>query len=127
MAEKSKTNDDNVQEDEANITNSDDVLKEKKKKGMKQRVKEQERQTNENIRKDSRDNNRNIVMFTGKALVEIMRDHTMLKSFLTLSLISDIMVGSEISPLQKQKLIKVVKQFLGEGQYVAAIIASPED
>ena len=77
--------------------------------------------------KDSRDNNRNIVVFTGKALVEIMRDHTMLKSFLTLSLISDIMVGSEISPLQKVKLIKVVKQFLGEGQYVAAIISGPED
>ena len=56
-----------------------------------------------------------------------MRDHTMLKSFLTLSLISDIMVGSEISPLQKVKLIKVVKQFLGEGQYVAAIISGPED
>jgi len=38
-------------------------------------------------------------MFTGKALVEILRDQTMQKSFLTLAYISDMMVGSEITPL----------------------------
>ena len=49
----------------------------------------------------SKESNRNVVIFTGRALVEILRDQTMIKSFMTLAYISDIMIGSEISPLQK--------------------------
>lgn len=46
-------------------------------------------------------NQRNVVIFTGRALVEILRDQTMEKSFMTLAYMCDLMVGSEISPLQK--------------------------
>ena len=51
----------------------------------------------------------------------------MMKSFMTLAYISDMMVGSEISPLQKQKLLKIAKSYIGEGEYAAAIIATTED
>ena len=51
----------------------------------------------------------------------------MIKSFVTLAYISNIMVGSEITPLQKQHLLKMVRQFIGEGEYVAAIVTTPED
>lgn len=73
------------------------------------------------------ESNRNVVIFTGRALVEILRDQTMQKSFMTLAYISDMMVGSEISPIQKQKLLKIAKNYIGEGEYAAAIIATPED
>jgi hypothetical protein len=43
--------------------------------------------------------NRNVVIFTGRALVEILRDQTMQKSFMTFAYICDMMVGSEISPI----------------------------
>ena len=46
---------------------------------------------------------------------------------MTLAYISDLMVGSEITPLQKQKLIKIAKNYIGEGEYVAAIVTTPED
>jgi ribosomal protein S4 len=65
---------------------------------------EQEKQV-----KDQLQNSRNIVVFTGRALQEIMRDQTMIKSFVTLAYISNIMVGSEITPLQKQHLLKMVR------------------
>jgi hypothetical protein len=68
-----------------------------------------------------------VVIFTGKALTEIMRDQTMIKSFITLAYISNMMVGSEITPLQKQHLLKMVKNFIGEGEYAAAIVTTPED
>lgn len=42
---------------------------------------------------------RNVVVFTGRALVEIFRDLTMEKSFMTLAYMCDLMVGSEVSPL----------------------------
>jgi len=45
------------------------------------------------------ENNRNVVIFTGRALVEILRDQTMQKSFMTLAYICDMMVGSEVSPI----------------------------
>lgn len=48
-----------------------------------------------------KDSNRNVVIFHGKALTEILRDQTMQKSFMTLAYISDIMIGSEVTPLQK--------------------------
>jgi hypothetical protein len=51
----------------------------------------------------------------------------MIKSFMTLAYISDMMVGSEISPLQKQKLLKIAKAYIGEGEYAAAIVATTED
>lgn len=59
--------------------------------------------------------------------MEILRDQTMIKSFMTLAYISDMMVGSEISPLQKQKLLKIAKAYIGEGEYAAAIVATTED
>lgn len=59
--------------------------------------------------------------------MEIMRDQTMIKSFITLAYISNMMVGSEITPIQKQYLLKIVKNFIGEGEYAAAIVTSPED
>ena len=68
-----------------------------------------------------------MVIFTGRALVEILRDQTMQKSFMTLAYISDMMVGSEITPLQKQKLLKIAKSYIGEGEYAAAIVATTED
>ena len=37
---------------------------------------------------------KNVVFFTGDSLVEIMRDTTMVKSFITLAYISNMMVGS---------------------------------
>ena len=51
----------------------------------------------------------------------------MQKSFLTLAYVSDILIGSEISPMQKQKLIKIVKSYIGKGEYTASIIATVED
>lgn len=72
-------------------------------------------------------NQRNVVIFTGRALVEILRDQTMEKSFMTLAYMCDLMVGSEISPLQKQNLIRIVKSYIGEAEYVAAIVATSED
>lgn len=44
---------------------------------------------------------RNVVVFSGTAIQEIMRDLTMQKAFMTLAYISDMLVGSEISPVQK--------------------------
>ena len=44
-------------------------------------------------------NQRNVLIFTGRALVEILRDQTMQKSFMTLAYISDLMIGSEVTPL----------------------------
>lgn len=52
---------------------------------------------------------------------------TMQKAFMTLAYISDMMVGSEISPIQKQKLLKIAKTYIGEGEYAAAIVTTPED
>ena len=72
-------------------------------------------------------NQRNVVIFTGRALVEILRDQTMEKGFMTLAYMCDLMVGSEISPLQKQNLIRIVKSYIGEAEYVAAIVATSED
>jgi hypothetical protein len=71
--------------------------KDKMKKLMQQNDRDQEAQR----KKDSRESSRNVVIFTGRALREILRDQTMQKSFMTLAYISDMMVGSEISPLQK--------------------------
>ena len=70
---------------------------------------------------------RNVVVFTGTAIQEIMRDLTMQKAFMTLAYISDMLVGSEISPVQKQKLLKIAKAYVGEGEYTAAIVTTPED
>lgn len=70
---------------------------------------------------------RNVVVFTGRALVEILRDQTMQKSFMTLAYICDMMVGAEITPIQKQKLLKIAKSYIGEGEYAAAIVTTPED
>lgn len=53
-------------------------------------------------KKNSIEKNRNVVLFTGRALIEILRDQTMIKLFMTLAYICDLMVGSEISPIQKQ-------------------------
>lgn len=46
---------------------------------------------------------------------------------MTLAYISDMMVGSEITPMQKQKLLKIAKNYVGEGEYAAAIVTTPED
>lgn len=78
-------------------------------------------------KRDARETQRNVVVFTGRAMVEILRDQTMQKSFMTLAYISDMMVGSEVSPLQKQQLLKIAKSYVGEGEYAAAIVATCED
>lgn len=46
---------------------------------------------------------------------------------MTLAYISDLMIGSEVSPLQKQKLMKIAKSYIGDGEYAAAIISTSED
>ena len=51
----------------------------------------------------------------------------MQKAFMTLAYISDMLVGSEITPIQKQKLLKIAKAYVGEGEYTAAIVTTPED
>jgi magnesium-transporting ATPase (P-type) len=51
----------------------------------------------------------------------------MIKSFITLAYISNMMIGSYITPIQKQNLLKMVKSFIGEGEYAAAIVTTPED
>jgi hypothetical protein len=51
----------------------------------------------------------------------------MQKAFMSLAYISDMMVGSEVSPIQKQKLLKIAKSYIGEGEYAAAIVTTPED
>lgn len=66
-----------------------------KKKMMSQAQQENEAQK----KKDNKEGQRNVVIFTGRALVEILRDQTMQKSFMTLAYICDMMIGSEISPL----------------------------
>ena len=38
-----------------------------------------------------------------------------------------MMIGSEIMPLQKQKLIKIARSYVGEGEYVSAIVSTAED
>ena len=38
-----------------------------------------------------------------------------------------MMVGSEVSPIQKQRLLKIAKNYIGEAEYVAAILTTPED
>lgn len=78
-------------------------------------------------REAKKNHNQNAIIFTGVALQEISRDITMQKAFMTLAYISDLMVGSEISPLQKQKLVKMAKSYVGEGEYAAAIVTTPED
>ena len=61
--------------------------------------KEKEKEAQEAQRsKDTKESQRNVVIFTGGALVEILRDQTMQKSFMTLTYICDMMVGSEITP-----------------------------
>ena len=70
---------------------------------------------------------RNCVVFTGKAMNEIFRDLTMQKSFMTLAYLSDMLVGSEIKPMMKQKIIYMAKNFIGEGEYTVAILTTPED
>ena len=90
-------------------------------------MKDNENENTDHEKKDFLENHRNVVIFTGKAMLEILRDETMQKSFMTLAYICDIMVGSEISPIQKQKLLKIAKSYIGEGEYVAAIISTPED
>ena len=56
---------------------------------------------NQQEREKAHGNNRNVLIFTGRALVEILGDQTMEKSFMTLAYMCDLMVGSEITPLQK--------------------------
>jgi len=46
---------------------------------------------------------------------------------MTLAYLCDMMVGSEIKPLQKQSIIMMAKNFIGEGEYTACIVATPED
>jgi len=46
---------------------------------------------------------------------------------MTLAYLCDMMVGSEIKPLQKQTIIVMAKEFVGEGEYTACILATPED
>ena len=41
---------------------------------MKQRMKDKEKENTDHRKKDSLENNRNVVIFTGRALVEILRD-----------------------------------------------------
>lgn len=93
----------------------------------KRQIQQNDRDQEAQRRKDSKESSRNVVIFTGRALVEILRDQTMQKTFMTLAYISDMMVGSEISPLQKQKLLKIAKSYIGEGEYAAAIVATTED
>jgi len=51
----------------------------------------------------------------------------MLKIFLTLASLSDVIIGSEVQPLQKQNLVKVTNEFVKEDENVVSIITSPED
>ena len=99
--------------------------KEKKQKKQTQQI--QDKEIDEKMKKEGRATSRNVVIFTGRALVEILRDQTMQKSFMTLAYISDMMIGSEIMPLQKQKLIKIARSYVGEGEYVSAIVSTAED
>lgn len=100
------------------------------KHGLPQSIKSQNERTDSLARKDGENkkgHGQNAILFTGVALQEISRDITMQKAFMTLAYISDLMVGSEISPLQKQKLVKMAKSYVGEGEYAAAIVTTPED
>ena len=58
-----------------------------------------EEQENENEKENKTINEKNVVIFTGRAFQEISRDMTMQKAFMTLAYISDMMVGSEITPI----------------------------
>lgn len=55
--------------------------------------------TNENAENEASMSQRNVVVFTGRALQEITRDMTMQKAFMTLAYLSDMMIGSEITPI----------------------------
>lgn len=46
---------------------------------------------------------------------------------MTLAQITDVMIGSDINPIYKQRLIRMVKDYIGEEQYTKAIVASTED
>lgn len=46
---------------------------------------------------------------------------------MTLAYLSDMLVGSEIKPMMKQKIIYMAKNFIGEGEYTVAILTTPED
>lgn len=89
------------------------------------RLKEKEEQSKQTEK--GHQNLRNCVVFTGRAMNEIFRDLTMQKSFMTLAYLSDMLVGSEIKPMMKQKIIFMAKNFIGEGEYTVAILTTPED
>lgn len=71
--------------------------------------------------------NNSAIMFNGRALTQILRDETLQKSFITLAYMTDMVIGSDISPLQKQKLVRMTKDFVGHTQNVMAILATTED
>jgi hypothetical protein len=70
---------------------------------------------------------RNCVVFTGPAMTEIFRDHTLQKSFMTLAYLSDMLIGSEVKPLMKQKIVLMARNYIGEGEYTACVVTTPED
>jgi len=68
-----------------------------------------------------------VVFFTGAALKEILEDETLQKSFIGLSYLADIMVGSGISQVQKRELVGLATKFVESKQYVGAVISNPQD
>lgn len=88
-------------------------------------AKEKEMQTLQTEKSYQR--SRNCVVFTGQAMTEIFRDHTLQKSFMTLAYLSDILIGSEVKPLLKQKIVLMARNYIGEGEYTACVITTPED
>lgn len=86
---------------EGTAMNSKSSFSKKKLEYLKAKIAAREQEGDLMRKKEMSESNRNVVIFTGRALVEILRDQTMQKSFMTLAYISDMMVGSEISPIQK--------------------------
>ena len=89
----------NTNSNRKSVQSRSTLSKKKKLEMLKKKIWQQEKDIDLNDKQEMAESNRNVVIFTGRALVEILRDQTMQKSFMTLAYISDMMVGSEISPI----------------------------
>lgn len=68
-------------------------------------------------------------MITGSALNFILRDETLLKTFLTIASFSDLILGSSIKPMQQAEIIHCVKNFYSQdpNNFTIALISSAQE
>lgn len=65
-------------------------------------------------------------MFNGNSLKFIFRDDQLLAYFLTLTQMSDLIIGCSITPAQKAEIMKHLKSF-NQNTYIMAVVADAAD